>query len=242
MVENDTCSAFGALVALGRAGSPVWCHASASFASPMLPCYRLMSTDSVDHSHICLLICLCNPGFCQGRTWMSTRPTEDRGGSSRCGSRTATQPAETRQFRQRRVRGTAGRPDRHRPEHGRNLPAGADPGAADVDAALRAGSRGLRDLAAQHSCRAQPGAAEVPLLDEARAEDLVGRVAHTGKPVALTRTDEVPPLADELRFFAGAARMLEGKSTGEYLRGHTSMHPPRVGLASVPRSRPGTTP
>ncbi len=33
----------------------------------------------------------------------------------------------------------------------------------------------------------------------------------------------MPPLADELRFFAGAARMLDGKSAGEYLRGHTSM-------------------
>jgi betaine-aldehyde dehydrogenase len=30
----------------------------------------------------------------------------------------------------------------------------------------------------------------------------------------MTRTDEVPPLADELRFFAGAARILEGKSAG----------------------------
>jgi betaine-aldehyde dehydrogenase len=59
---------------------------------------------------------------------------------------------------------------------------------------------------------------------EDRAEELVeAESRNTGKPVALTRTDEVPPLADELRFFAGAARILEGKSAGEYLRGHTSM-------------------
>ena len=59
---------------------------------------------------------------------------------------------------------------------------------------------------------------------EARAEDLVeAESRNTGKPVALTRADEVPPLADELRFFAGAARILEGRSAGEYLRGHTSM-------------------
>jgi betaine-aldehyde dehydrogenase len=59
---------------------------------------------------------------------------------------------------------------------------------------------------------------------EARAEELVqAEVRNTGKPVAMTRTDEVPPLADELRFFAGAARMLEGRSAGEYLRDHTSM-------------------
>ena len=59
---------------------------------------------------------------------------------------------------------------------------------------------------------------------EARAEDLVETESrNTGKPVAMTRSDEVPPLADELRFFAGAARILEGKAAGEYLRGHTSM-------------------
>jgi betaine-aldehyde dehydrogenase len=59
---------------------------------------------------------------------------------------------------------------------------------------------------------------------EARAGELVqAEVRNTGKPVAMTRTDEVPPLADELRFFAGAARMLEGRSAGEYLRDHTSM-------------------
>jgi betaine-aldehyde dehydrogenase len=59
---------------------------------------------------------------------------------------------------------------------------------------------------------------------EARAEDLVeAESRNTGKPVAMTRTDEVPPLADELRFFAGAARVLDGRSAGEYLRGHTSM-------------------
>jgi betaine-aldehyde dehydrogenase len=59
---------------------------------------------------------------------------------------------------------------------------------------------------------------------EARAEELIeAESRNTGKPVALTRSDEVPPLSDELRFFAGAARVLEGKSAGEYLRGHTSM-------------------
>src|SRR5262249_59003257 len=59
---------------------------------------------------------------------------------------------------------------------------------------------------------------------EARAEDLIeAESRNTGKPVAMTRTDEVPPLADELRFFAGAARVLEGRSAGEYLAEHTSM-------------------
>jgi betaine-aldehyde dehydrogenase len=58
---------------------------------------------------------------------------------------------------------------------------------------------------------------------EARAKDFVeaeGR--NTGKPLALTASEEIPPMLDQIRFFAGAARMLEGKSAGEYMAGHTS--------------------
>jgi betaine-aldehyde dehydrogenase len=58
---------------------------------------------------------------------------------------------------------------------------------------------------------------------EARAEDLV-RVEgdNTGKPLAVTMTEEIPPMVDQIRFFAGAARHLEGKSAGEYMKDHTS--------------------
>ncbi len=58
---------------------------------------------------------------------------------------------------------------------------------------------------------------------EARANDLV-RVesANTGKPVAVTLVEEIPALVDQIRFFAGAARHLEGKSAGEYMKDHTS--------------------
>jgi betaine-aldehyde dehydrogenase len=58
---------------------------------------------------------------------------------------------------------------------------------------------------------------------EARADEFVeaeGR--NTGKPLALTMSEEIPPCVDQLRFFAGAARILEGRSAGEYLAGHTS--------------------
>jgi betaine-aldehyde dehydrogenase len=97
-------------------------------------------------------------------------------------------------------------------------------GVADVDAALRAAA------AAQPAWRnATPAERSLALLRfadaiEARSEDLVAAESrNTGKPVGMTRSDEVPPLADELRFFAGAARLLEGKSAGEYLTGYTSM-------------------
>jgi 1-pyrroline dehydrogenase len=45
---------------------------------------------------------------------------------------------------------------------------------------------------------------------------------NVGKPITLAR-EEMPFAADNLRFFAGAARNLEGKSTGEYIKGYTSM-------------------
>ena len=59
---------------------------------------------------------------------------------------------------------------------------------------------------------------------EARADEFVkAESQNTGKPIALTASEEVPPMVDQIRFFAGAARMLEGRSAGEYLRDHTSM-------------------
>ena len=58
---------------------------------------------------------------------------------------------------------------------------------------------------------------------EAAAEELVALEAeNTGKPIQLTLDEEIPPMVDQIRFFAGAARHLQGLSTGEYMEGHTS--------------------
>src|SRR5215831_6809337 len=58
---------------------------------------------------------------------------------------------------------------------------------------------------------------------EARANEFVAAESkNTGKPVALTTSEEIPPMVDQIRFFAGAARMLEGRSAGEYMSGFTS--------------------
>ncbi len=95
---------------------------------------------------------------------------------------------------------------------------------AEVDAAVRAAAAAFERW--REATPAQRSLALLRFADavEERAEDLVAaEVRNTGKPVAMTRADEVPPLADELRFFAGAARLLEGRSAGEYLRGHTSV-------------------
>jgi betaine-aldehyde dehydrogenase len=58
---------------------------------------------------------------------------------------------------------------------------------------------------------------------EARADEFVAiESENCGKPMGLTASEEVPPMVDQIRFFAGAARNLEGKSAGEYMRGMTS--------------------
>ena len=44
----------------------------------------------------------------------------------------------------------------------------------------------------------------------------------TGKPQQVVDTDEIPPTLDQVRFFAGAARLLEGRAVGEYEEGLTS--------------------
>ena len=97
-------------------------------------------------------------------------------------------------------------------------------GAEDVDAAVASAADAFpswRD--------ATPSARSLALFRiadaiEARADELVAtESANTGKPLAVTLAEEIPPLVDQIRFFAGAARHLEGKSAGEYLADHTSM-------------------
>ncbi len=58
---------------------------------------------------------------------------------------------------------------------------------------------------------------------DARAEEINAVESRdTGKPLGLTMSEEMPYAADHFRFFAGAARVLEGKSAGEYMADHTS--------------------
>jgi betaine-aldehyde dehydrogenase len=97
-------------------------------------------------------------------------------------------------------------------------------GPGDVDTALRAAAaafEGWRDTTpAERSLALLRMADEV----EARAVELVtAECRNTGKPAGLTMAEEMPPLVDEIRFFAGAARILQGTSAGEYLAGHTSV-------------------
>jgi betaine-aldehyde dehydrogenase len=58
---------------------------------------------------------------------------------------------------------------------------------------------------------------------EENAEEIVKTESqNVGKPYEVTMSEEIPPIVDNLRFFGGAARTLEGRSAGEYMAGFTS--------------------
>ncbi len=96
-------------------------------------------------------------------------------------------------------------------------------GEADIDAAMQAAAaafEGWRDATPSERSLALIRIADAV---EARADDLIAlEVENCGKPAHLVRSEEIPPMVDQIRFFAGAARHLEGKSAGEYMRGMTS--------------------
>ena len=95
--------------------------------------------------------------------------------------------------------------------------------AADIDKAMKAASDafpGWRDSTPSERQRALLKIADAI---EARAEEFVNLESENcGKPKSLTASEEMPPMVDQIRFFAGAARNLEGRSAGEYMHGMTS--------------------
>jgi betaine-aldehyde dehydrogenase len=96
-------------------------------------------------------------------------------------------------------------------------------GETEVDAAVSSAAaafEGWRD-----STPAERSLALLRIADaiESRADEFVkAESLNTGKPLGLTKSEEIPPMVDQIRFFAGAARMLEGRSAGEYMSGFTS--------------------
>ena len=91
--------------------------------------------------------------------------------------------------------------------------------AGDVDAAMAAASKGFEAWRETTPAERQRALLRIADAVEARADELIAaECRNTGKPVEATRREEMAPLLDELRFFAGAARMLDGRSAGEYLR------------------------
>ena len=96
-------------------------------------------------------------------------------------------------------------------------------GAADMDRALAVAAEAFASW--KRTTPSERSLALIRIADalESRAEDLVRvECENTGKPYRLTMDEEIPPMVDQIRFFAGAARHLQGVAASEYMAGHTS--------------------
>ena len=100
------------------------------------------------------------------------------------------------------------------------VPAGT---AEDVDAAVETAKKALPEwLDSTPGERAEVLLELADLIDENTDELAAIESRNVGKPLSYAK-DEMPVCSDNLRFFAGAARILEGRSAGEYMKGYTSM-------------------
>jgi hypothetical protein len=111
----------------------------------------------------------------------------------------------------------------HNPASGEAIATAPRSDAGDVDRAVGAASAAFHEWS-----QTPPGERALALLRiadalEARGEELSQiESLNVGKPIAAMR-DEIPFVVDNLRFFAGAARCMEGRAAGEYMKGYTSM-------------------
>jgi betaine-aldehyde dehydrogenase len=109
------------------------------------------------------------------------------------------------------------------PSTGEGYATAALSGAVDIDAAFQAAERAFESWGDTTPSERQRALLRIADAIEERADELVAvESQNTGKPRQLTADEEVPPMCDQIRFFAGAARVLEGKSAGEYMSGFTS--------------------
>ncbi|WP_125611750.1 aminobutyraldehyde dehydrogenase [Specibacter cremeus] len=109
------------------------------------------------------------------------------------------------------------------PSTGREIARVAVADADDVDRAYAAARTAARGWG--RTTPAERATALLRLADllEEHAEELIElEAAQTGQPYEMIATEQVPPSADQLRFFAGAARTMDGSAAGEYVANRTS--------------------
>ena len=95
--------------------------------------------------------------------------------------------------------------------------------AADIDAAYAAAERAFEVWGNTTPAERQMALLKIADAIESHADELIALESqNTGKPLALVASEEIPPMVDQIRFFAGAARVLDGRAAGEYMAGHTS--------------------
>ncbi len=94
---------------------------------------------------------------------------------------------------------------------------------ADVDRAVGAARRAFAGWSTTTPAQRAQALLAIADLIEDHAEEIARLEAlNAGKPLTAVTNDELPVMADNLRFFAGAARCLEGRAAGEYMEGYTS--------------------
>jgi betaine-aldehyde dehydrogenase len=109
------------------------------------------------------------------------------------------------------------------PATGEELARAPVSGAEDVDRAVGAARRAFEGWSTTTPAERAGALLAIADLVEDHAEEIARLEAlNAGKPLAAATNDELPVMADNLRFFAGAARCLEGRAAGEYLAGYTS--------------------
>jgi betaine-aldehyde dehydrogenase len=109
------------------------------------------------------------------------------------------------------------------PSTGEVFAQAAASGKEDVDRAYKAAEKAFETWRDTTPSERQLALLRLADAIEERAEEIVAAESeNTGKPFQLTMEEEIPAMVDQIRFFAGAARVLEGKSAGEYLEGFTS--------------------
>src|SRR3954463_5519783 len=96
-------------------------------------------------------------------------------------------------------------------------------GAEDVDRAMKAAETAFEEWRETTPADRQKALLKIADALESRGGEFGrGEAENTGKPIQMTADEELPPCVDQLRFFAGAARVLEGRASGEYMKDHTS--------------------
>jgi betaine-aldehyde dehydrogenase len=94
---------------------------------------------------------------------------------------------------------------------------------ADIDAAVQSAARAFESWRRTTPSERSGYLLKIADAIEGRAEEIVAiESENCGKVIAVTMSEEVPPMVDQIRFFAGAARVLEGRGAAEYMEGHTS--------------------
>src|SRR5580692_11700134 len=94
---------------------------------------------------------------------------------------------------------------------------------AEVDRAVRAARAAFEGWSNTTPARRAQALLAIADLVEEHGEEIARMEAlNAGKPIEAVANDEIPVMADNLRFFAGAARCLEGRAAGEYMEGYTS--------------------